>query len=445
MTRNSAIFFASALLWLFLYFMGTYEWTAIGLAITLYYSIKVIYQMGESIPIPDIMLAMMALQWILGPHIEYTNNFSHWKFKMWVDETTYMSYVVPTIALFRVGLYIFPVKTDLTEISDRARHLVSEFPYLPYYLIAAGFILPWLGGFLPAALGFVFYLLGNLKYIGSIYLLFSEKPNRIPVFFGVMAFTAVGSIAVGMFHDLLLWSILTFTFIANEFKLRFVPKIIISVLGLFFALTIQGVKSDYRELTWRQGYQGNRTVLFVSLAYESWRSGAIVTPNKDGDMNIRLNQGWIISSIMNHVPDKEDYANGETIKEAIYAAIVPRLLDPNKKTAGGRENFRRFTGQEIGEGTSMGISLAGEGYANYGRYGGMVFMFLWGVFFGWFWQRMDRLSLIYPTLLIWSPIIFLQVVKAETEFVIVLNHLIKSSVVVFGVLWGIKRYLGIRV
>ena len=38
--------------------------------------------------------------------------------------------------------------------------------------------------------------------------------------------------------------------------------------------------------------------------------------------------------------------------------------------AGGRENFRKFTGLNISDGTSMGISIAGEGYANFGWAGG---------------------------------------------------------------------------
>ena len=434
----------SFLFWFLLLFLGIGFWTATGLAITLYYSVKVVLEMGHSIPIPDIMIALMGLQWVLGPRIEYINSFSHWKFKMYVEEPIYMSYVVPAIILFRVGLYIFPVKTDLKDLAHKVRLLNIEYPKLPYYMIAGGFILPWIGTFFPPTLGFVFYLLGNLKYIGSIYLLFSPSKHRLLVFFSVMIFTAISSIAIGMFHDLLLWGLLTFTFVAHELQFKWYTKVAMAITGIFLALTIQGVKSEFRDFTWRYGFEGNRTALFISLASEAWQTGSIVTPTKDGDMNMRLNQGWIISSVMNHVPEKEPYAEGETIRDALYATLVPRILDPDKKIAGGRENFKRFTGQQISEGTSMGISLAGEGYANYGKYGGMIFMLIWGAFFGWFWQRIDKLGIYYPTILIWSPIIFLQVVKAETEFAVVLNHLIKSTLLVFGLLWAIKRYYGIR-
>src|SRR5690606_38499247 len=99
------------------------------------------------------------------------------KFRMYVEEPVYMAYVVPAIILFRVGLIFFPIKTDLKELGHRVRQLIIENPRLPYYMIAGGFILPWVGNFLPPALAFLFYLLGNLKYIGSIYILFSPSKN----------------------------------------------------------------------------------------------------------------------------------------------------------------------------------------------------------------------------------------------------------------------------
>ena len=259
-----------------------------------------------------------------------------------------------------------------------------------------------------------------------------------------MSLTALASIASGMFHDLLLWAMLTFTFVARELKLSLGPKITIALLAMFLAMTIQSVKHEYRSLL-KNGYAGNKVSLFMGLATQQWSNGSIITPAADEDMNARLNQGWIISAVMKNVPNREPFAGGATISEGITASLLPRFLAPNKKKAGGRENFSKFTGLPLAENTSMGISLAGEGYANYGRWGGVLFMFCWGIFIGWFWKKLSHWSNIYPTLLIWSPILFLQVIKAETEFVVVLNHLVKASVLVFGLLWFIKRQWGIRI
>lgn len=439
MNQKSIILF-SVIIWIILTINGLYFWSAIGLSFTFYFTIRVIQQMGESIPIPNLMAAIASLQWILGPFIDYHNETTHYKYKMYVDEETYMSYIVPAILLFKLGLSIFPVKANLDELGKRVQQLLTNHPRLPFVLIISGFLLPYLSGLLPAALGFVFYLLGNLKYIGVIYLLFSSNPNRWIVFWGTMAFTAIVSIGFGMFHDLLLWAMLTFTFVAYELKLSQLSKLAIAIIGIFVAITIQSVKGEYRGIVWSGAYTGNKTLLFINLAVEGWRTGSIVNPSSDVDMNVRLNQGWIISSIMNNIPEKEPFANGTSITESLIASLVPRILVPDKKTAGGRENFRKFTGLHISEGTSMGISLAGEGYANFGKSGGMIFLFVWGVLVGWFWQKLVNLRHVYPTLLIWSPIIFLQVIKAETEFAVVLNHMLKASILVFMVIIIIRKH-----
>ena len=402
--------------------------------------------MGKTIPIIDLITAMAALQWILGPFIEYSKETSHYKYYMYVDEPTYMSFIVPAVIAFVLGTRIYKSNTYLDEIGDRVKLLLEVNPKLPYLLIIGGLAISFTSSFVPAFLRFVFFLLSNVKYIGVIYLLFSDKPNRWPIFWGMMSFTAITSIAAGLFHDLLLWGMLTFTFIAREMRLSQLKKYAVVVLAVLFATTIQSVKSQYREMVWAQGYTGNKLALFLSLSSDQIFGDNSDKPKTDTDVNVRLNQGWIISAVMHNVPEREPYAGGSTIIESIKASLLPRFLAPDKKKAGGQENFEKFTGLMLGENTSMGISLVGEGYANYGIWGGILFMFCWGLFVSWFWKKLIRWGdSIYPTLLIWSPILFLQVIKAETEFAVVLNHLIKAAVLVFGLLWFIKRHWGIRI
>ena len=141
------------------------------------------------------------------------------------------------------------------------------------------------------------------------------------------------------------------------------------------------------------------------------------------------------------MPEKQPFFEGETIKDAISAAVLPRFLNPSKKKAGGQENFRRFTGLDIGDGTSMGISVIGEAYGNYGRNGGIIFMGVWGFVLVLFWRFILKKAQQNILLLAFLPLIFLQVIKAETELVVVLNHLIKASIVVFLFFWASKAFL----
>jgi len=142
-----------------------------------------------------------------------------------------------------------------------------------------------------------------------------------------------------------------------------------------------------------------------------------------------LNQGWIISAVIDHVPAEEPYADGETLKEAAKSALLPRFLAPDKKEAGGRENFRRFTGLEIGNETSMGISPLGEAYANFGNLGGTLLMMGFGGFFAVLFKLSLKFVAKQPAFFFWLPMLFYQSVKAETEFLVVLNQLSKGTVI----------------
>ncbi len=93
----------------------------------------------------------------------------------------------------------------------------------------------------------------------------------------------------------------------------------------------------------------------------------------------------------------------------------------------------------------MNLSLVGEGYANFGAGGGIAFMFVVGLFYNWGLALIFRLARKYPSLIFWIPLIFLQVIKAETDLITVLNHLVKASIVTAGVFWGFRRILGIPI
>jgi hypothetical protein len=89
----------------------------------------------------------------------------------------------------------------------------------------------------------------------------------------------------------------------------------------------------------------------------------------------------------------------------------------------------------------MDISLVGEGYANFGPYGGIVFLFLVSLFYNWVIIFVIQLAKKNPTLVIWIPFLFFQVMKAETDFATVFNYLTKASVIAFAVFYATKQIL----
>lgn len=420
-------------------------WSAAGLMASLYFFWDFTRKTGDIIPIPELMVLLTAMQWIIGPYIDYHNEIDHYKYKMYVPEDQYMAFIVPAVIAFKIGLTFFSCNVYLSSLKASIKELLMKHPNLPYILVGLGMLAPIIGRFFPHSLSFVFFLLGQVKYIGALYLVLSENPRRWLIFAGLMILSVLGSMASGMFHDLLLWLVLTVSFVLYELKTGFWSKIVLMIIGGFFIITIQSVKHKYRILS--PNVPGNlaKAGLFFKLSSEEWKGGKIINPADDNEINVRLNQGWIISKIMEHIPEKEPFANGSTITDALEAAFLPRIVAPNKKTAGGKENFKKYTGLPLGENTSMGISMAGEGWANFGYNGGIIFLFVWGLFISWFWKKLSDWSNFFPTLLVWSPILFLQTVKAETELVVVLNHLIKASIVVFAILYYFHRFKKIRI
>lgn len=243
-----------------------------------------------------------------------------------------------------------------------------------------------------------------------------------------------------MFHDLILWLAILFCYWFAQRKWAFSIKLTVLSAAALALFSIQVIKQEYRlELKKGEDPSILRMVFdYVTPGGKAWETSTLSLAIT------RLNQGWIVSAIMKQVPENEPFAEGETVKEAVLVSIAPRFLWADKKTAGGRENFRRFTGLEISDTTSMGISPLGEAYANYGVTGGIGFMVLFGGFFALFYYGTLRYTLNHPTFLFWIPLIFYQAMKAETELSVVINQLTKGAVVAFGGFYLLQQVLPVK-
>ena len=93
----------------------------------------------------------------------------------------------------------------------------------------------------------------------------------------------------------------------------------------------------------------------------------------------------------------------------------------------------------------MGLGLIGEAYANFGISGGAFFMFIIGLFYNFFLSRIFKIGEKHPALIFFIPLLFLQVVKAETDFSVILNHLIKATIIVWFVFFSFNKFLKIKI
>ncbi|MBN2663471.1 MAG: hypothetical protein JXR68_07450, partial [Bacteroidales bacterium] len=289
------------------------------------------------------------------------------------------------------------------------------------------------------------FLFSGLRFIGLYFLLLSERKYKRVFIVGIIAWLFFISIQESLFHDLLLWLGFFILIAAFVQKPSFKNKVVYLISVLVLAIVIQTVKYSFREAI-SNSNGSSKLSTFVHLIGERVISDNQVTSEENlSAMVVRINQGWIIARIMSWTPLREPYANGETIKIAIESSIMPRFLFPDKLEAGGRTYFERFTGKKLLETTAMGLGLLGEAYANYGVQGGVFFMLMIGLFYNFFVHKIYKIAQKHSSLIFFIPLLFLQVVKAETDFSVILNHLIKATVVVWAIFFGLRKFLNIKI
>jgi len=389
----------------------------------------------EGLPLVQLVCILATLQWVIGPILAYNADWDFGRYGMRVGKDVYFGFALPGTAALLLGLYLTGASVKQREI---LRFIAPRDCFFMGLALGAVSLVGEIGSrFGPETLAFGFLLLSQLRYIGTLYLLRWRSPWRWPLI-GLYLFPLVSrTVESAMFHDLLIWFGIVFCYWFALKQRTLKQKWLILAGGAFFAFTIQSIKTSYRDKVWT-----GREASIYDEVVSFWSSGENFTSDytKAGNI-VRINQGWIIATIMSYVPDSEPHAQGETIVTAVRSALIPRFLDPDKAGAGGRENFMRFTGLFLLENTSMGISPLGEAYANFGVKGGIVAILVYGLLFGLAVRLCFRFSLKHPHFIFWIPLIFYQAIKAETELLTVLNQLTKGGLLAFGSYWLVHSWL----
>lgn len=446
--NNTIIFsvFAGLVFVLLLAFTSFHIYSILGCTVFAFFFIKIFIELGYNFDIRDLIVFLAFLQWILGPVLAYAYNPNHINYYMSVSEEEYITYVFPACLLLIIGLY-FPFwqkganeKILLLKLSKR--NIKRE--NVDILLIFVGSIATAIENYTPGSLKFFIILLGGLKFVGLYYLILFDRPHKWWIFGFVFSWVVVSSLRYQMFHDLILWFGFLLVIVSLLYPISIFRKILLSFVMFVLLFLIQSVKYHYRFFTRQQGAATlkEKSEIFLDLVkYRLTHPDTIFHPVFIDANIVRINQGWIITRIMDWVPKYEPFADGETIKAGFYA-LMPRVLAPDKVKAGGRQNIRRFTGKRINETTSMNISIVGEAYANYGKNGGMLFMLIYGFCLNAFLYILYSYISRYPTLILWLPLIFLHAVKAETDFATIINYIFKASIVVAAIFWGLQRFFG---
>lgn len=372
--------------------------------------------------------------------------------KMPIPADEYFAVAMPGTLSLLLGIY-FPnsySKKNLAKgIIKQLEKRLANNTQIGWTLIGVSLISTIIGPLVPGGFSQFFYLGRNLLFVGLFYLFFSStKGFNWRIWAGVILVSFGLSVYIGMFGDFIFWSIFLVLLTQLKKSVNFPVKILFVCLGAFGILLIQSVKFDLRNAIWyEKGKLAGQSpiAVFAQLASEKLSTPEeLFSPYPLSRMVDRSNQGYLTAFAIRHTPAIEPFAEGETIFKAILASLIPRLLWPDKPTAGGAENIQRFTGLIKSPGVSYNIAPLGDAYVNFGITGGAGFLFLYGLFFNWLLGRLFSKAQQIPTLILWFPLIFFAVVVAETDVVTTFNHTIKALIFMVICFSGFKIFLKIK-
>lgn len=379
------------------------------------------------LPVGELALLLGGIQWIISPFFAYSANDSIYRMSQSCD--VYMMYTVIMYMAFMLGFYSFRksmilTKEDLIKYCNMTGSTSNILIFIGIIFLFAPIHI--------SSLQFIKTLASYLFFIGFIIKMYMNTSKSTLYLLISLGIQFLNSIRMGMFHDLLVWGIFMVMtwFYINQISLR--KRILILCLSFLGIFLLQTVKSAYRQAIWYNNYSGNKIELFFSLLVDNAININEVRLDKESTTIARYNQGWIISRIYNNIPQNHEYIGGRTYIDAVSSALIPRFLYPNKKGAGeqSRKDFIEMTGYNLSSSTSMGLSILGESYGNFGLLGGTFFMFFWGWVIANIVSFVNKLSIRNFLWIVFLPIICFNLIKAEISMMSVLNWTVKSVIFV---------------
>lgn len=409
-------------------------------AFFLYRYFSFLDRFGEEIMFLDLIELLVIMQWVLSPAIYYCIEeydliqWHWWYWKMKVPANEYFSLAIPSSIGFLLGLRIYSAKTRINN-SVLQQLKRSDNLKTGIILIVISIIVRTVGPFIPSSLQYVSTLFSNFFFIGFLYIYYSNAKFKKLILAALFIYIVYNGLAGGMFGEIIWWPLFILMIVLLGRKTNFNLKLGITICGFLAFTVLQSVKSKYRIITWKgtnSEYASSRIDLLNSLVQQQ------VAQQNSGFFSLeslypiigRLNQGLHVARAMNYTPSREPYAYGETIGTAIGATIVPRFLWPDKPEAGGRANYKRFTGATL-KSASMNIGQIGDAYVNFTIYGAPFLLFLYGLLLSSFLKFCIDFTQKYPRLLFWLPFLFVSLITVESDFLSTVNALFKSSIFLF--------------
>ena len=340
---------------------------AILVASFVYFSIRFVQRLSSKLQLLELISLGAVGSWLVAPILFEWMNLSeaHPYPALHIPSEDYYTIAIPGTILLILGLMIGARSIrneDDVGLVKRIRMNGQKNMRVGFLLIFFGLISAELFRVLPESLGFLGSLLSSFIFVGTIYIALSGFRFKLLVVMGSLLYTLQFAVAHGMF-TLFFWWLLFYLLIAFLiFPVSGWKRMAIVILGMVSLSLIHTVKKEYRFQVRSMEQVSSFRTLSSAFAGKVEMLGSDFFMSSTRSLVIRFNQGMLNSKAMDHVPQNEPFAKGETVTNAIMGAILPRIIWEDKPQAGGRLMMKKYAGMDLPPGISMNIGPLGEGY-----------------------------------------------------------------------------------
>jgi hypothetical protein len=343
---------------------------------------------------------------------------------------------IPGFLFFLVGMY--SIRTTCFKIKFNDIHklsIVNEGFLKKITLI--GLLLKIASLFVSGEIAFIIYLFGLIRFVGAFALMGINLKRYIIWPVSILLFELALGFIFGAYHDAIMWVIFFGLYYVYVNKPSITQILLGGGVAILLLLVIQAVKYKYREEVW----QGSKEASLETV-YEVG-SENVSSENLLGDANLlttlnRGNQAWIFASTVDNMDRGKNFQGMTNVNKYLEAALLPRILAPNKIKSGDKEIFNEFSGHSINGGTSMGLGIFADGYVAYGATGVYTFAFVLGLIFSLTFKLVERWTKVSPFYVLLLLPLLNYAVRPDCELQTTINHLFKG-ILLYGFLVYLTR------
>jgi hypothetical protein len=367
------------------------------------------------------------LQYVFAPYFVY-NEYDVLSYQMPIEQERYFNYTVPALFFLFSGVALFMKDIRIRPLLKRIdRKEAARFGYL-LLGISLGFDLIELVGInaFSSIASFTTYF----KYLAAFCFLFGRTKFNYFLVGIIYLQLAIKVLGAGVFISFLIWGTFLFFFITLIFRFPFWLRASAIMIAIPVTVMIQSVKKEYRELTWEGEHEGG-VRLFTELAEKNKEDEKSFTETKGMVSTMgRLSQGWHLGLALKHVPQRQDFANGKELLIDVISSILPRVIFSGKKEVNDQKKFLKYTGHRLRGSTSMSIGVLGDFYINFAVWGSFIMLFVFGALIAKLSNFFYRRYVIPdPINIIWIPFMLSYLIRANNDFYIFFNCLIKGFII----------------